>query len=167
MRDSGKKGLPEIVSLIGLLNREMGAMAGILRVSSDVSISFNAMRLLSNGPRQGFSARRMAGLLDTTPERVSELMIKLEEAGIVERTGDGEAFYRLSRPAEGIRLIDIFEAIEGPVELDHCPLSREICRHGSCPFNGLLQVVNGLVRDYFAKTKVSDLIGLEERVSTP
>ena len=65
--------------------------------------------------------------------------------------------YRLARKAEEISLLDVLEAVDGPI-LGQAPLTEE----GSGPLNHRLEAVckqvAGQVREHFEKVPVSELV---------
>ena len=56
-----------------------------------------------------------------------------------------------------MRLLDVFEAVEGGFRPTDCLLPRRICSGRSCVFGDLVVSLNDRVLDYMRSTRISDL----------
>jgi Rrf2 family protein len=83
---------------------------------------------------------------------VSQLAVK----GILEATRGASGGVSLARPAENITLLDVIEAIDGPVTLNRCVHNPDVCEmSSSCPIHTIFvdtqqTLVNMLQRTTFA-----------------
>lgn len=129
-------------------------MTNLLRISEAASLALHTMVLLSADPDQLISARGAASTLNVSEAHLSKVMQRLSKAGLVKsHRGPGGGF-KLGKPAGKITLLDIYEAIEGPLVPLHCLLGLETCVNERCFMNGLLESVNSKVRNHLAKTKL-------------
>ena len=60
-------------------------------------------------------------------------------------------------PSEETSLLDVFEAIEGPLEACDCLLESRVCGGSQCLLGELIVAVNKQVRDCLSGRKLSDL----------
>src|SRR5699024_4518550 len=58
---------------------------------------------------------------------VSKVLRPLAQAGLVEGFRGAHGGYRLSRPAREISLIEVVEAMEGPLAMTECRLDEHLC----------------------------------------
>ena len=84
-------------------------------------------------------------------------MQRLARAGLVDSSRGPQGGFRLGRPAYTIRLIEIYEAIEGPLNEGGCLLGEPICGGKVCVLGEVVQSVNRQIREYLAKTRLSQL----------
>ena len=80
--------------------------------------------------------------------------------GLVEATRGPKGGFRLAKPGSEISLLQVYEAIEGPLADTTCLLGEPICRGDKCILGGLLETVNRQVREYLASTTLADLTGV-------
>ena len=62
---------------------------------------------------------------------LTKIMAQLSAAGLVLATRGSHGGIALARPAEAVSLLDIVEAIEGPVQLNGCVADPTSCPMGS------------------------------------
>jgi Rrf2 family protein len=98
---------------------------------------------------------------------LEHLVAKLRDAGLVTSTRGAHGGYRLARPAEEIRMLEVVEALEGPVTPMECfHAEREgkvLCSHESdgdraCATKMLWTRVQGGVTRALAGTTLAELV---------
>jgi Rrf2 family cysteine metabolism transcriptional repressor len=98
---------------------------------------------------------------------LEHLVAKLRDAGLVSSTRGAHGGYRLARPAEEIRMLEVVEALEGPVAPMECfhadPEGKVLCSHESdggraCATKMLWTRVHGGVTRALADTTLAELV---------
>lgn len=128
----------------------------MLKVSDAVNLAFHASALLAGaeGPRSvGDLARRM----EMSENHLSKVMQRLGRAGLVKSRRGPSGGFELARPAQDIRLLDIYEAIEGPYVEQGCLLAKPVCDGSCCLLGGLLQSVHAQLRSHLESTRLADM----------
>ena len=85
------------------------------------------------------------------------MMQRLAREGLVESSRGPKGGFKLRKPPEKIDLLDVYEAIEGPLRPTKCLLGKPVCDAEHCIFGGVLDKVNKLVGNYMAKTRLPEL----------
>lgn len=134
-------------------------MSNILRISEAASLGMHAMALLSKDPARLVSTGEIASILDVSEAHLSKVLQRLQRTGYVQSTRGPKGGFSLAKDPNKITLLDVFEALEGPLEPTNCLLNNSVCHDGSCILGGLLETVNKNVKDHLAKTRLSDLKG--------
>jgi Rrf2 family protein len=73
------------------------------------------------------TADDLATTVDTTPDMVRRVMMQLVATGWVDSTRGRNGGYRLIVPAAAVSLLDLIEAVEGPVDDGVCVLAGGPC----------------------------------------
>jgi Rrf2 family protein len=98
---------------------------------------------------------------------LEHLVAKLRDAGLVTSTRGAHGGYRLARPAEEIRMLEVVEALEGPVTPMECfhaeRAGKVLCSHESdgdraCATKMLWTRVQGGVTRALAGTTLAELV---------
>jgi Rrf2 family cysteine metabolism transcriptional repressor len=98
---------------------------------------------------------------------LEHLVAKLRDAGLVASTRGAHGGYRLARPAEEIQMLEVVEALEGPVAPMECfhadPEGRVLCSHETdgdraCATKMLWTRVHGGVTRALAGTTLAELV---------
>ena len=90
---------------------------------------------------------------------LSKVLQRLAKANLVHSIRGPKGGFNLSRDAESITLLEVFEAIEGPIGQSNCLLGFSSC-NGACIMGTLLFDINRQVREYLSKTKIIELTGV-------
>ena len=114
-----------------------------------------------HAPGARLSATSLAGETGLPLPTVQKLMGHLARAGLLTSARGGGGGFLLARPADGISLAEIVEAIEGPIAMTKCvdghPHDCEL--HGSCLSKPHLQAVNAVVRGALAGVSLASISG--------
>ena len=105
------------------------------------------IQLKEIGERQGIPARYL-----------EQIFQRLRRAGLVTSKRGPGGGYKLSRDSATIRLMDVFEAIDGQFKIAECLLSRQVCDRQKCIFGNLLNEVGTSAYNHFSKTTLAMLI---------
>jgi len=131
----------------------------LLRISDAASLGLHAMALLGKDEAEDgwVSAARLAGELKVSEAHLAKVMRRLGRGGLVRSARGRGGGFRLARPAGDVRLLEIYEAIEGPLDPAECLMDPPICGGRRCVMGRLVRSVNRQVRDRLAETTLKEL----------
>jgi Rrf2 family protein len=130
----------------------------LLRISEAASLGLHTMALLARHRGQRFTTEEIATQLHASEHHLAKVMRRLARAGMVEAVRGPQGGFCLLRAPSRVKLVEIFEAIEGPLGSPTCLLSGPGCdgrKH--CVLGNVVQQVHGIVRDYLTRTSLEDL----------
>ena len=89
---------------------------------------------------------------------LQKILRRLKRAGIVRvRRGPGGGF-TLARSSENIRLLDIVEAVQGPIAINRCFLGRDMCSmQNDCPVREKLKPVQAGISELLEEITLAEL----------
>jgi Rrf2 family protein len=96
-------------------------------MSDAVSLGLHAMGVLASAPQERVSTPVIAELLGVSAAHLSKVLQRLEQSGLVEALRGPRGGFKLAKPAGGISLKDICEAVEGRYEVTRCPFRIPAC----------------------------------------
>ena len=133
--------------------------ASLLKISDAANLAIHAMaHIAGSDSNETHSVATIAAKQGVSEAHLSKVMQRLARAGLLaSRRGPGGGFV-LSRPAEKIALLEIYEAIDGPVGDSRCLLGREHCLLSRCALGDLLHRVHKEVRQFLSSRRLSDLM---------
>lgn len=137
-------------------------MSTALNISEAASLGLHAMALLAAKEEHHLSAGEMAKHLKASEAHLAKVLQRLAHMGLVHSVRGPHGGFWLARRAEEISLLEIYEAIEGPLCGDTCLLESPVCYGTSCILGGLIETVNRQVREYLSGTKLSELAVVRE-----
>lgn len=142
-------------------------MAGLVKLSEAVSLGLHAAVILAGNHDGPCTAHRLAEWLSASEAHLAKVMQRLVKAGLVTSTRGPKGGFVLAASAGELSLLEVYEAIEGPVEPAACVFGLPVCGGGACIFGGVLAEIEGRFRDYLAQTTVSELsLAIDPRQET-
>ena len=137
-------------------------MHSIIKISEAATLALHTMYFLSITTDRLVSTKEIATTFSISENHLAKVLQRLAKTGLVDSIRGPKGGFNLSKSSDEITLLQIYEAIEGPLELSDCLLDKPICGGGdSCViFNGLLDLLNKQVKDYMGQKKLSELRNL-------
>ncbi len=130
-------------------------MAEWVRMSEATAIGMHAMLRLADVDHS-LSVAATAGDLGVSPAHLAKVLQTLARAGLLEARRGPNGGYTLAKPRATIRLLDIYEAIEGPMRRDRCLFARPVCRRDQCALGDVVGEVRNKVYVYLRDTTLAD-----------
>ncbi|UBM62000.1 Rrf2 family transcriptional regulator [Candidatus Sulfidibacterium hydrothermale] len=124
-------------------------MAKIVNLTEAASIGFHSMIIIAQQGNNGqINVNHLAEKTGSSKFHISKVMQKLVKDGFLgSHRGPAGGFY-LAKPPEEITLLEIYEAIEGKLEVTKCPLARPTCPFSACIFEGVTVKMTRDFRDF-------------------
>lgn len=98
----------------------------------------------------------------------SKLLKMLVSAGLVHSSRGRRGGYQLTRAPEAIDLMDVVEAIEGPICLAECGLGHAHCAlEGNCRIQRHWMHINAAIRQVLEAVSLADLAAPPQRLERP
>jgi Rrf2 family protein len=90
---------------------------------------------------------------------LEQIIIPLKLSKLVKSIRGAGGGYILTQPPSKLKLIEIIEALEGPIALVDCVDDPDYCdRMPRCTTFEVWKEANNLLRDYFSKMTLQDLV---------
>lgn len=132
----------------------------MLRVTKLTDYATVVLTVLAARPGQVLSAAELAEHSGLEQPTVSKLLKPLAQAGLVEGLRGVHGGYRLSRDAGAISLIEIVEAMEGPLAMTECSLHDGQCGISSqCGVRSNWRRINDVVADALRAVSLAQMLG--------
>lgn len=118
----------------------------MLRVTKLTDYATVVLTVLAAEPATVLSAAGLAERAGLEVTTVSKLLKPLAQAGLVEGFRGASGGYRLARDPAGISLVEIVEAMEGPLAMTECSVHGGACGiEHSCGVRGNWRRINDVV----------------------
>ena len=140
-------------------------MNNVLHFSDAASLGFHTAVLLACEPECAVKVKDAAALLKVSEAHLSKVMQRMAKAGLVRAERGPKGGYRLEPNPETVTLLDVLEAIDGPLVDHNCLFGAPVCAGGDCVLGDLPRRVNGQIREYLSETRLSQLTGVFEGLS--
>ena len=130
----------------------------MLRVTKLTDYSSVVLSALATHPRSVLSAGELAELARLEVPTVAKVLKPLAQAGLVEGFRGAGGGYRLARDAADIGLLDIVEAMEGPLGMTECSSHAGRCGiEHACGARAHWRRINDVVAEALRAVSLADL----------
>jgi len=143
----------------------------MLRVTKLTDYATVVLTVLAAAPDRVHSAAELAERAGLEVTTVAKLLKPLAQAGLVAGFRGAHGGYRLAREAHAISLVEIVEAMEGPLGMTECSLDASNCGiESSCGVRANWRRINDVVAHALRAVTLADMLGpapIEPRRSIP
>lgn len=133
-------------------------MINLLRISDAAALALHTVEYLGGHEGRFVTTQEIADALSVSEHHLAKVHQRLARAGIIQSVRGPSGGSHLNRDPGEIALMDVFEAIEGPFVPNQCLLGRPRCQRETCLMGAMVCRVNDIVREFFEKTTVAQLI---------
>ena len=133
-------------------------MSNILKITEATSLALHSSVIFAREKDRMVSAKEISKELNVSWDHLSKVLQRLGKTGIVKSLRGPDGGFKLARNPSDIKLMEIYEAIEGRFNYQSCLLGKSVCKSNKCILGKLSERINKDVFDYFTNTTVADLL---------
>jgi Rrf2 family protein len=134
-------------------------MAHVIQFSEAAFIALHGMVIVAKAEKKkSVNVIEIAGLLNSSKHHVAKIMQRLVKDGYLYSHRGPTGGFTMRKKPQDISLLEIYESIEGKIEIGNCPLDRPVCKFDKCIFNNVTLKMTEDFADYMRKEKLSDFI---------
>jgi len=134
-------------------------MPHILNLGEAVALGFHAMVLLAQQPRRRFPSSEIARVFSASEHTLAPVMKRLVRAGLADAVRGARGGFRLAADPGKVSLLELYELLAGPLEVDGCLLSSPECVGARCAMKGLVARLSREAREWLRRETLADLAG--------
>lgn len=129
-------------------------MAKIVNLTEAASIGLHAVILIAKS-NDLMNVIKIAEATSSSKHHVAKVMQRLtKENFLTSQRGPSGGFVLKKKPEE-ITLLQIYEAIEGKIEVPSCPMDKMVCPFDKCIMNNVTNKMTVDFKEYLESQKVS------------
>lgn len=112
-------------------------MAHVINFSEAAFIALHGMVLVAKSENEQVNVLEISGKLNSSKHHVAKVMQRMVKEGyLYSHRGPTGGFSMKKKPGE-ITLLELYESIEGKIEIGDCPMDHPICAFDKCIFNNV------------------------------
>lgn len=128
----------------------------LVNVSEGAYLALHGLAYIAQRTPQRVRVKQLAEDLYASEATLAKVFQKLSKAGLVKSVRGPAGGFELSKPAGEITFLQIYEVIDGVVELGGCPFGKTQCAFQSCIFNTQLNRISRELYDTFSSMTLAD-----------
>ena len=108
-----------------------------MQITRQADYALRAMLyLVRHEPERSTPTNKIADTQKIPPSFLAKIISQLSVAGLIHTSRGAHGGVALARPPEKISVLEVVEAIDGPIKLNECTLNPDICTFGDqCPIH--------------------------------
>ena len=125
-------------------------MSKVVSLSEAASIALHGTILVAKN-EGGMNVLKIAEATDTSRHHVAKVMQRLVKAGFLTSQRGPNGGFVLKKDPKNITFLEIYETIEGTIEITTCPMNKQICPFDKCIMNNVTSKMTKEFRDYLGE----------------
>ncbi len=124
-----------------------------MQITRQADYAVRAMVYLAQkGPKGKAATGQIAKEKSIPPSFLAKIVSQLSVAGLLETSRGAKGGVELAKPAEDISLLDVIEAIDGPILLNDCVGESTACEYDEdCPLKPVWCDAQKMLLDHLSK----------------
>lgn len=140
-----------------------------MQITRQADYALRAMLYLAQlEPNQRAATSQIAEVQRIPPSFLAKIISQLSIAGLIHTSRGARGGVSMARPPEGISILEVVEAIDGPISLNECSQSPESCPFGgNCPLHTIWCSTQGELVDRLRRTTFLQVLEQMENSKQP
>lgn len=122
-------------------------MSKIVTLSEAASIALHGIILVAKSDKL-INVVQIAENITSSKHHVAKVFQRLVKENFINSHRGPSGGFSLKRKPEEITLLEIYEAIEGKIEVQNCPLEKPICPFDKCILNNVTRDMTEQYKNY-------------------
>ncbi len=123
-------------------------MAKLVQLSEAASLGLHAMVLIAQSDIH-VNVNVLSKRMGASKNHLAKVLQQLVKYNFLKSVRGPSGGFILSKPTTDITILDIYEAIDGKIDVHECPLDRKICPFNKCLMGGMIKDVTNQFKEYF------------------
>lgn len=132
-------------------------MTKIVTLTEAASIALHGMIVVAKN--EGVTnVMQIAEITNSSKHHVAKIFQRLVKDGFLESHRGPSGGFALKRPPENITLLEIYESIEGKIEVTSCPHDKHICPFDRCIMDNVTRKMTQDFRNHLKSNTLADYL---------
>lgn len=119
-------------------------------------MAIHAMVVVAANNDRPLTVKNIASVIRVSETHLSKVMQRLTRAGLVVSTRGPRGGFELN--GGNNKLLEIYEAVDGPLAINNCLFEKSICGKKKCIFDELLKQINRDFHRYMSRTNLKNIV---------
>ena len=122
-------------------------MSKIVALSEASAIAMHAIVIVAQSETK-VNVLQIAEMMHSSRHHVAKIMQRMVKEGFVSSVRGPSGGFELKVAADEITFLDIYEAIEGKIIIDECPMNKPSCPFDHCIYDNVTNEMTVKFKDY-------------------
>ncbi len=132
-------------------------MSKIVSLSEAASIAIHGIIIIARSA-VSLNVQEIADSTGTSRHHVAKIMQRLAKEGYIKSQRGPNGGFQLVKKASEITFLQLYESIEGKIEVSECPMDKKVCPFEKCIMDNISNRMTIEFREYLNKQRISDYL---------
>lgn len=129
-----------------------------IHFSEASNLAIHALALMAGSDDKPQKANELGRKLGVSESHLGKVLQRLAKTEIIGSTRGAKGGFFLLKKPELVSVLEIIEALDGPITKGSCLLGKPVCKKGTCLFGSLFDEVAALTKKHLGRTYLSDFV---------
>lgn len=132
-------------------------MSRIIALSEAASIAIHSLVLIARSEEM-MNVLQISAATGSSKHHVAKVLQRLVKDGYVTSSRGPSGGFLMKKDPKEITLLDIYEAIEGKIEITNCPMDNPVCPFDKCLMGNVVSKLTAQFRDHMASQTLEEFL---------
>ncbi len=132
-------------------------MSQVISLSEAASIALHGVILIGRAEK-GINVTKIAEEINSSKHHVAKVMQRLVKEGYLSSQRGPTGGFILKKDPKNINFLELYETIEGKIEINTCPMNKPVCPFDKCIMNNVTSKMSQEFREYLRNQKLSEYL---------
>jgi len=132
-------------------------MSRIIALSEAASIAIHSLVLIARSEEM-MNVLQISAATGSSKHHVAKVLQRLVKDGYVTSSRGPSGGFLIKKDPKEITLLDIYEAIEGKIEITNCPMDNPVCPFDKCLMGNVVSKLTAQFRDHMASQTLEEFL---------
>jgi len=132
-------------------------MSRIIALSEAASIAIHSLVLIARSEEM-LNVVKISEATGSSKHHVAKVLQRLVKDGYLTSSRGPSGGFIMRKKTNEISLLNIYEAIEGKIEITDCPMEHPVCPFDRCIMGNIVKKLTAEFRDHLAKQTLEEFL---------
>ncbi len=132
-------------------------MSRIFALSEASSIAIHSMVIIARSP-EGINAAKIAEITGLSRNHIAKVLQRLVKIDMLRSVRGPAGGFTLKADPSAITLLDIYQAIEGNIDISDCPLAYDVCGFDHCLMGNVINRLTSEFKDFLKEKTLKSYV---------
>jgi Rrf2 family protein len=123
-------------------------MSKIIQLSEAASLAIHAMVIIARSKKH-INVNVISSEMGASRNHLAKVLQMLVKHNFLKSVRGPSGGFILNKKPSDITLLNIYESVEGKIDINECPLDRQVCPFNKCLIGGLVKNMTIQFKEYF------------------
>jgi Rrf2 family protein len=127
-------------------------------ISEAASLAMHSMAYIASKEEPASaSVHEISERLEVSEFHLSKVLQRLTKSGLLRSNRGPQGGFKLAASKNTLTLLDVYEAVEGPLKKQACLMRKKTCKKKSCILGDSINAMWDIFHRHLSSTRISDI----------